>query len=66
MPNSVRWDMKRKIDQAVGNLETCERYILELAEIYNEYHPEYSVAFLAISEALTPLREMLREIREEI
>lgn len=55
MPTSPRDAIKRRLDQAIGHVETIQGYLMQNGEVYREHHPEivsqYETVFAFFEEA---------------
>jgi hypothetical protein len=66
MPNSVRGQMKREAEQAIGAIEKSAGYLLRWREQYDPDYPEYVTAIDALLEAMYQIREALVQFTDQI
>ena len=63
MPKQTRWRIKQTLEQAHGNVETAQDYLVKLGKEFEAVHPDYYEAFCVIVQALehcnTAIKQML-------
>lgn len=65
MSYSIRDRAQRKIVQATNNIETAVKYLAEVAETYQELHPEVSEPCEMIALYLIHGQELLHNLRQQ-
>lgn len=63
MPNNTRQWAHRKIDMANGNLKTAGCHLLEIAEVYQNNHPEIADQYKMINITLVEISDILDKIK---
>ena len=66
MPKQPRWSVKRKLDQAVGNIETACLYLTQVAERARGQHPEIAESLEGMIDALMSLAELVNSFRDAL
>lgn len=65
MSYSIRDRAQRKLIQAGKNLDTAIKYLAEVAETYEEQHPEVSEPCETIAMSLIQHQELIAELRKQ-
>ena len=65
MATPVRVALKRKWGQAIGNIETAQTYVTEIATYYKEHHPDYVTMTEVMFEMLEQARLFLIDCRSK-
>jgi len=66
MPSQTRGRLHRQVEQAIGNIETAQRYLLKLERLYRPLHPDYADGFEAIVRGLDIMIDACWNIRNRI
>ena len=62
MPRSTREWAKRKIDEAIQNINWAGTHINEVADRYAEQHPEISNPLISILDLLAMSQDLLKKV----
>ncbi len=62
MPRSTREWAKRKIDEAIQNINWCGTHIHEVVERYKKEHPEVSNPLVSSLEMLEMIQDLLKKV----
>jgi len=65
MATPVRVALKRKWQQAIGNVTTAQEYLTEISSYYKEHHPEYIAMIEAAFDVLEQARLFLEDCRSK-
>lgn len=66
MPKQQRYAIKQKLDTIVIELERAQGKIAEVAEPYEQEHPDYYNVFQQAGYGLMTVIQIIREISKEI
>lgn len=66
MPKQKRWELKRELEQAEGNIDTACQYIVRVGTKFKGVHDGYCDALEAVWLTLQLTRKTLTDIRDMI
>ncbi|KKM70563.1 hypothetical protein LCGC14_1439420 [marine sediment metagenome] len=66
MPRQKRWQIKRRLDEAVGACNKAQNHLVETGHDYETIHPDYYDAFTAIVQALELVKDAINNLIENI
>lgn len=65
-PKQKRWQLKRDLEQALGNLEQACEYIVRVAIPFKGVHDDYYNALQAVCTAIQLTRKTVNDIKDLI
>lgn len=66
MPKQKRWQLKRQLEQAVNDLDRCQRNLIIVAADFEDIHHEYYVAISAILQGIELTKAAVSDLSAEI
>jgi len=66
MAKQARWDIKRKLDYALKDMEAAQDLIVETAVPFEAAHKDYYDAFCALVSAIEAIKSALAGVRDRI
>lgn len=66
MPKQKRWQLKRQLEQAINDIDRCERNLALVGAEFAGVHDDYWQALSSIVQGLELLRGSLEKIKDAI
>lgn len=66
MPKQRRWQLKRDLEQAVGNLDTASEYVVRVGSQFKGVHDEYYQALESVFVAIQVTIKRVNDIKDMI
>lgn len=66
MPKQTRWQLKRDLEQAVGNLDTASEYLIRVGSRFKGVHDDYYQALEQIYVNLQIIVKAINDVKDMI